>query len=69
MVTALEDARKMVDLWEHNAVCGPFYIDSWKRILTGSAQEVGRAIASIDAEWADALFQNTPFGPLLRKQP
>ena len=68
-IKGLEEARKMVDLWERERVCSPFYIDSWKRILRGSPQEVGKALSRIDAQWARALLQNTPFGALINPHP
>ena len=66
-VQALEDARKMVDLWEREQVCSPFYIDTWKRLLNGSPREVGTALSRIDGKWEAALLQNSPFGSLINQ--
>lgn len=67
-IKALKGAREMVELWERKRVCSPFYIDAWKRVLKGTAQEVGKALSRIDEKWAPALLQNTPFGPLVRQR-
>lgn len=64
---ALDDARDMVELWAREQVCSPFYIDSWRRLLTGSAHEVGTALARMDKKWESALLQNSPFGALLNQ--
>jgi transcriptional regulator with XRE-family HTH domain len=68
-IKGLEEARKMVNLWEHERVCSPFYIDTWKRILGGSPREVGKALSRLDEQWARALLQNTPFGSLINQHP
>ena len=58
-------ARKTVRLWRTNKSCSPFYIDAWEKILTGSARDVGKSVAAMDARFANALFQNTPFASAL----
>lgn len=68
-VKGLEEARNMVSLWERERVCSPFYIDTWKRVLRGSPQEVGKALSRLDERWARALLQNTPFGSLINQHP
>ena len=65
VVAALDDARTMVELWARDKVCSTFYINSWRQILSGSAREVGTALAHIDKQWESALLQNSPFGALL----
>ena len=67
-IKALRDARKMVDLWERDRVCSPFYIKSWKKILGGVPREVGKALSCIDQDWEPALLQNTPFGSLIKQR-
>jgi transcriptional regulator with XRE-family HTH domain len=64
-VAALHEARAMVELWAREKVCSAFYIDSWQQLLTGSAHEVGTALARIDKQWESALLQNSPFGARL----
>lgn len=59
------EARKTVRLWHTNKSCSPFYIDAWEKILTGTARDVGKSIAAIDARFANALYQNTPFASAL----
>jgi transcriptional regulator with XRE-family HTH domain len=65
VVAALNEARGMVELWARDKVCSAFYIDTWRRLLSGSAREVGAALAGIDKKWESALLQNSPFGALL----
>jgi transcriptional regulator with XRE-family HTH domain len=64
---ALQAARAMVDLWERDKVCSPFYIDGWRKLLSGSARTVGAALAQVDQQWESALLQNSPFGAQLRQ--
>ena len=68
VVAALGDARNMVELWAREELCSPFYIDSWRRMLSGSASEVGAAMAHMDKDWESALLQKSPFGGLLPNQ-
>lgn len=68
-VKELAAARKMVDLWQRERVCSPFYIDMWKRVLKGAPREVGKALFRIDEKWRPALLQNTPFGSLINQHP
>src|SRR5258707_7587233 len=65
MADALLEARKMVDIWERDRTCSPFYIERWKDVLRGSAPEVGKALSKLDEKWELALLQNTPFGSLI----
>lgn len=55
------EARNAVRAWRANKTCSLFYIESWEKLLTGAPRDVGKSIAAIDARWANALFQNTPF--------
>jgi transcriptional regulator with XRE-family HTH domain len=57
----IDDARKTVSLWHANKSCSPFYIKSWKKLLSGSVREVGKSLGTIDERWSNALIQNTPF--------
>lgn len=68
-VKGLAEARKMVDLWERERVCSPFYIDRWRRLLKGPPRNVGKALSGIDEKWQPALLQNTPFGSLINQHP
>ena len=65
MVEAIAEARKMLEIWERDKTCSPFYIKRWKEVLRGSARKVGKALSQLDEEWEFALFQNTPFGSLI----
>jgi transcriptional regulator with XRE-family HTH domain len=66
-VAGLEDARRMVSLWERERVCSRFYVDSWRQLLKGSPRDVGKAISGMDERWRPALLQNTPFGSLVSR--
>ena len=68
MAGAMIEARKMVDIWERDKTCSPFYIKRWKAVLRGSAREVGKALSRLDKKWELALLQNTPFGSLIAKK-
>ncbi|MFM9972450.1 MAG: hypothetical protein ACKVQK_29050 [Burkholderiales bacterium] len=61
-LAALSDAHRMVDLWEANKTCSPFYINSWRQLLSGTPEEVSVALSRMDPKWESALIQNTPFG-------
>ena len=65
MAKAMIEARRMVEIWERDKTCSPFYIKSWKAVLRGSAREVGKALSRLDEKWELALLQNTPFGALI----
>jgi transcriptional regulator with XRE-family HTH domain len=62
---ALDAARDMVELWAREKVCSAFYIDTWRQLLSGSARDVGAALARMDKKWESALLQNSPFGARL----
>lgn len=66
-IQALDEARKMVDLWEREKVCSAFYIDAWRKLLMGSPREAGAALSRIDEKWEAALLQNSPFAALIRQ--
>jgi len=61
----VEDARKTVSLWRANQTCSPFYIESWEKLLAGSARDIGRSLGAMDERWSNALLQNTPFSHAL----
>ena len=67
-VSALEDAKTMVALWEREQSCSAFYIDTWKLLLSGPPRDVGTALSQIDKKWEPALLQNSPFGSLINRQ-
>jgi transcriptional regulator with XRE-family HTH domain len=53
-------ARAIVDRWERDGLCSEHYISRWRALLSGP---VGRVAAGLldPGDWADALFQNTPW--------
>lgn len=65
-IAALDDARKMVDLWEREQVCSAFYIHTWRQLLRGGPRDVGASMARIDKPWESALLQNSPFAAQLQ---
>jgi len=68
-IAALDQAREMVELWARDKVCSGFYIDAWRKLLTGSPREIGAALARMDKKWESALMQNSPFGAMLNRAP
>jgi transcriptional regulator with XRE-family HTH domain len=54
-------ARQNVDRWDRERLCSRHYVSRWRRMLSGPTARVARALLRDDA-WADALFQNSPWG-------
>ena len=53
-------ARAAVDRWERDELCSRHYILRWRRMLAGRPEQA--AVSLVDpGEWADALFQNSPW--------
>lgn len=63
---ALEQARGQVRKWADQQICSQWYVDRWSGILAGSGRQVAQKILALDVQDARALFQNTPFGFLVR---
>jgi len=63
---ALDRARGQVRKWDDQQICGPWYVDRWNGILAGTSAQVARNILALEKQDAKALFQNTPFGFLVR---
>lgn len=56
------DARIQVELWEKNRTCSSVYIERWREILDGKLSGIAKRLAAAaQSEWANALFQNSPF--------
>ena len=53
-------ARAVVDRWERDGLCSDHYVSRWRSMLAGPVERVARALLE-PGEWADALFQNTPW--------
>ena len=53
-------ARAAVDRWERERLCSRHYISRWRAMLAGPVEKVARSLLE-PGEWADALFQNTPW--------
>lgn len=64
----LVQARQRVAEWIRNGTCSPSYTKRWSKILSGRPNEVADRLRGINADWRNALFQNTPFGFLLTER-
>jgi transcriptional regulator with XRE-family HTH domain len=53
-------ARRCVDRWERERLCSRHYVSRWRRMLAGPVGRVARSLLE-PGEWADALFQNSPW--------
>jgi transcriptional regulator with XRE-family HTH domain len=62
----LEQARGQVRKWADQQICSQWYIDRWSGILAGTRARVAQKILALEKQDAKALFQNTPFGFLVR---
>lgn len=62
----LERARGQVRKWAEQQLCSQWYVDRWAAILAGTGAQVARQILGLEKDDAKALFQNTPFGFLVR---
>jgi transcriptional regulator with XRE-family HTH domain len=54
-------ARAVVDRWEREGLCSRHYVSRWRAMLAPPVERVAEALLEPGA-WADALFQNTPWG-------
>ena len=57
----LRRARQTVDRWERERLCSNHYVMRWRALLRGPRERVARSLLD-PGEWADALFQNSPWG-------
>ncbi len=62
----LEQARGQVRKWADQQICSQWYVDRWSGILAGTGAQVAQKILALEKQDAKALFQNTPFGFLVR---
>lgn len=62
----VERARAQVRKWAEQQICSQWYADQWGAILAGPRREIAGRMLALEAEDARALFQNTPFGFLVR---
>ncbi len=59
-VALVKRASACVDRWERERLCSRHYVSRWRGMLAGSVESV--ALSLLDSgEWADALFQNSPW--------
>lgn len=59
-------ARGQVRKWADQQICSQWYVDRWSAILAGEGPQVAQKILALEKQDAKALFQNTPFGFLVR---
>ena len=64
----IAQARANVERWEYDHLCSEHYIARWRRMLAGRIGRVARSLLR-DDEWADALFQNSPWAFALEPAP
>jgi transcriptional regulator with XRE-family HTH domain len=60
-------ARAAVDRWERERLCSRHYVSRWRAMLDGTVDDVARSLLD-PGEWADALFQNTPWALALERR-
>ncbi len=53
-------AGAVVDRWERQRLCSHHYVSRWRAMLAGPVERVAHSLLE-PGEWADALFQNTPW--------
>ena len=54
-------ARAVVDRWDREELCSHHYISRWRAVLARPVERVAQALLE-PGDWADALFQNSPWG-------
>lgn len=65
---AIGRARAQVRKWHEHRICSRWYVDRWSEILDGPDARIASKLLGLDRAEAKALFQNTPFGFLVREQ-
>ena len=63
----IDKARSQVRKWADQKICSQWYVDRWTALLAGTAREIASGILRLEKDDAKALFQNTPFGFLVRE--
>jgi hypothetical protein len=61
-------ARSFVDRWERERLCSRHYVSRWRGMLLGQVERVAQSLLD-PGEWADALFQNSPWTFALESAP
>jgi transcriptional regulator with XRE-family HTH domain len=56
----VQRTRAVVDRWERDQLCSQHYVSRWRALLVGPRERVARSLLD-PGEWADALFQNSPW--------
>lgn len=64
----IERARAQVAKWEEQRICSKWYVQRWRAILRGSGRSIASRLLALEPSDARALFQNTPFGFLVRAE-
>ncbi len=62
----LDRARAQVAKWSEHQLCSQWYVAQWTGILDGAPRDVAARLIRLAPGDAKALFQNTPFGFLVR---
>jgi HTH-type transcriptional regulator/antitoxin HipB len=65
---AIARARAQVAKWQAQRICSKWYVQRWTAILRGPARSIAARLLALEPADARALFQNTPFGFLVRAE-
>ena len=65
---AIGQAKDQVKKWSDQRICSQWYVDQWSKILEGSGAQIASKLLKLDKGDAKALYQNTPFGFLVKEQ-
>lgn len=65
---AIVRARAQVAKWDEHRICSKWYVHRWTAILRGSPRSIATRLLELEGPEARALFQNTPFGLLVRAE-
>lgn len=57
----IEQAKRMVQLWETEQLCSQDYIKGWRSWLELPIEDLAQAMTSSDDPWAKPMRQNSPF--------
>lgn len=57
----IEQAKRVVNLWETEHLCSQDYIKGWRSWLELPTEELAKAMTSTDDAWAKPMRKNSPF--------
>jgi transcriptional regulator with XRE-family HTH domain len=59
-VALVKKAQACVDRWERERLCSRHYVSRWRAMLANGIERAAQSLLE-PGEWADALFQNSPW--------